>query len=405
MATPASTLGFRDVLKNTAVRRLWIAQIVSVFGDFLAIFAIFSVVTFQLHGTPTQVAMVLVSFLTPLAIISPLAGVYVDKWNLKATMIASDLLRAVMILVLVFVRDLNVIYATLFAMASVSAFFVPAQSVAVRTLAPPGGLMMVNALMTQAMQFAQIITPSISGLLVDLVGANTCFLLDTASFLVSAGLVASLTIRREAAPAAAATTGVLSSMMQGLRFIVTHRTISFVLISMGCGMFAVRCFGALLSVWVRDVLLSDAKLFGLLNTLIGIGMILGSQMVRRLAARVSPEHLVCYALAGMGAAVAITAVFGELISAVAGMLGLGFAAAFIMITSQTLMQHETPQELLGRVSSSMMSIMAVSQVLAMVFAGPVAERAGLRNLYYGSAVMLAAVAGVGLLQLRRRVDA
>src|SRR5438552_930894 len=133
MATPAPTLGFRDVLKTTAVRRLWIAQIISVFGDFLAIFAIFSVVTFQLHGTPKQVAMVLVSFLTPLAIISPLAGVFVDKWNVKATMIASDVIRALMILVLVFVRDLNVIYGTLFAMATVSAFFMPAQSVAVRT--------------------------------------------------------------------------------------------------------------------------------------------------------------------------------------------------------------------------------------------------------------------------------
>ena len=73
-----------------------------------------------------------------------------------------------------------------------------------------------------------------------------------------------------------------------------------------------------------------------------------------------------------------------------------------MITSQTLMQHETPKELLGRVSSSMMSLMAVSQVLAMLFAGPVAERAGLRNLYYGSAVLLALVAGAGLRQLQKR---
>src|SRR5262249_37371115 len=111
------------------------------------------------------------------------------------------------------------------------------------------------------------------------------------------------------------------------------------------------------------------------------------------------------ALAGMGVAVAISAVFGEFISSVIGMLGLGYCAAFIMITSQTLMQHETPQELLGRVSSSMMSLTAVSQGLAMFVSGPVAERAGLRNLYYGSAVMLVAVAGVGLLQLRRRAEA
>jgi hypothetical protein len=111
---------------------------------------------------------------------------------------------------------------------------------------------------------------------------------------------------------------------------------------------------------------------------------------------------VSYSLAGMGAAVGITAVFGTLFPTAAGMLALGFCAAFIMITSQTLLQHETPPEMLGRVSSSMMSVMAVSQVLSMFFAGPVAQYAGLRNLYYGSALALFAVGGTGLWQLGRR---
>src|SRR5262245_4645090 len=73
-SAPASALGFRDVLKNSSVKRLWIAQIVSIFGDFLAVFAVISVVTFQLHGTPTQVSMILAAYMAPLAIISPLAG-------------------------------------------------------------------------------------------------------------------------------------------------------------------------------------------------------------------------------------------------------------------------------------------------------------------------------------------
>src|SRR5262245_10818602 len=60
MATSGTPLSFSDVLRLGPVRRLWIAQIVSVFGDFLAVFAIISVVTFELHGTATQVAMVLV---------------------------------------------------------------------------------------------------------------------------------------------------------------------------------------------------------------------------------------------------------------------------------------------------------------------------------------------------------
>ena len=401
MASPTSTLGFRDVLQTPAVKRLWFAQVISIFGDFLAIFAIFSVVTFQLHGTPTQVSMILVAFLTPLALISPVAGVFVDKWNLKATMITSDVIRGLLVLTLVFVRDLNAIYAILFVMSIFSSFFVPAQSVAVRTLAPAGGLLAVNALMSQAVQGAQIITPSISGVLVDWLGANSCFLVDSASFFVSAGLVFSLTIRRQALPTAGAQTSVWASFVAGFRFIFTHSAISFVMIAMACGMFAVRCFGALLSVWVRDILRSDAKLFGLLNTLIGIGMISGTQCLRRGAARIAPQRLVVYGLAGMGMAVLVTATFNGLIPTALGMLGLGFFAAFNMVTSQTLLQHETPQELLGRVTSSLMCLLALSQVLAMLFAGPVAEAAGIRNLYFGSAVMLIGIAGIGLGWLRR----
>ena len=106
----------------------------------------------------------------------------------------------------------------------------------------------------------------------------------------------------------------------------------------------------------------------------------------------------------MGFSVFVTAVFGLVWTTAAGMLALGFFAAFNMVTSQTLVQQETPHEMLGRVSSSLMSMMAVSQVLAMFVAGPVAEFSGLRNLYFGSAVMLAAVAGVGLLWLRKDKD-
>jgi len=402
MASTVSPLGFREVLQNTAVKRLWFAQVISIFGDFLAIFAIFSVVTFQLHGTPVQVAMVLISFLTPLAIFSPVAGVYVDKWNVKAVMVASDLLRGALVLVLIFVRDLNVIYGTLFAMSFVSSFFMPAQAIAVKTLAPEGGLLSVNALMTQAYYGGQIIAPSVSGALVDLAGANTCFALDVISFLASAALVASLTIRRHTSGASQNTASVLSSLRQGLSFIFTHPSISFIMISLACGMFAVRCFGSLLSLWVRDVLLSTARTFGVLNTLIGLGMITGAQMVRKAAAKLPPERLVTFALSGMGLAVAITAAFGELISTIVGMLLLGFCAAFITITSQTLTQQETPPEMLGRVSSSMMSMMAVSQVISMVVAGPVAERVGLRNLYYASAVLLAVVGVTGYMQLRKR---
>ncbi len=384
MSSPTPQLTFRDVLKITSVRRLWIAQLVSIFGDFLAIFAVFSLVTFQLHGTPTQVSMILVAYMLPLAVVSPLAGVYVDKWNVKWTMIASDMIRGVLVLVLVFVRDLNAIYIIFLAMSTVSSFFVPAQSVAVRALAPAAGLLAVNALMSQAVQGAQIISPAIAGLLVEWFGANACFLFDSFSFFFSASMVMTLAIHRTPSPGSAASS-VLSSMRQGFSFIFTHTVISFVILAMTAGMFAVRCFGALLSVYVRDVLLSNAALFGTLNSLIGVGMITGTQLLHRVAARVPKQFLVIYGLGGMGVAVLITALFGKVATTAIGMLGLGFGAAFIVVPAQTLLQQETPHALLGRVMSSLMSLLAMSQVVAMFVAGPVAQQLGIRKLYFGSA--------------------
>jgi MFS family permease len=401
MTPPAPQLSFREVLRDRSVRRLCLAQLVSIFGDFLAIFAVFSLVTFQLHGTATQVSMILVAYLLPLAFVSPLAGVCVDRWNVKWTMITSDLVRGVLVLALLFVRDLNALYAIFFLLSVVSSFFVPAQSVAVRALVPLAGLMSVNALMTQAVQGSQIISPAVAGLLVQWFGANSCFLLDSLSFFFSAAMVMTLAIHRQPSPAAAEARTVLSSMRQGFGFIFSHAAISFVILSMTAGMFAVRCFGALLSVYVRDVLAASVALFGTLNSLIGVGMIAGTQSLHRFARSIPQQFLVIYGLGGMGAAVFVTALFGRVVSTALGMLGLGFAAAFIMVPAQTLLQRDTPHELLGRVSSSLMSLLAISQVLAMFVAGPVAQYAGIRNLYFGSAVMLAAICAAGYAWLRK----
>jgi MFS family permease len=381
------------------VRRLWIAQIVSGFGDFLAVFAIISVVTFKLHGTATQVAMVLVSFMAPLAIVSPLAGVYVDRWHLKRTMIASDVTRGVLVLALVFVHDVYLIYAILFTMSVVSAFFVPAQSVAVRTLVPMAGLMAVNGLMSQAQQGSLIVAPSVAGELVQLVGANSCFLYDSLSFFISAALVMTLTIDRPTVETKSS--AVLASMRQGFGFIFRHSTISFVIVSMTAGMFAMRCFGALLSIYVRDLLHSTSAVFGVLNTLIGVGMILGTQLLTRFARRIPKQNLVVYGLVGMGIAILITAAFGTIGSAAAGMFGLGLCASAIFITATTLIQHETPHELLGRVMSSLMSLVAGAQVISMFVAGPVAEKIGIPNLYFGSAASLVGIGVVGYFQLTK----
>ncbi|HZW53618.1 MAG TPA: hypothetical protein VFF00_06270, partial [Candidatus Elarobacter sp.] len=79
-SAPPVPMSFRDVLQLDVMRRVWYAQVVSLLGDFLALFAVISVVSFHLHGTPAQVTGVQIAYMLPLAILGPLSGVFVDRW-------------------------------------------------------------------------------------------------------------------------------------------------------------------------------------------------------------------------------------------------------------------------------------------------------------------------------------
>ncbi len=403
METPAKQLGLGEVLKLPALRRLWLAQIVSIFGDFLAIFAVLSVVTYELKATAGQITLISIAFMIPFALIGPLAGVFVDRWNVKRTMIASDLIRSVLALSLVFASGLNQIYVVLFILSAVSTFFVPAQTVALRTIVPPEGLMSANALIQQAFQLMRIISPAIAGAAVAWVGADACYYFDSVSFAFSAVMIASLLIPRVNAPTAEPETSkvksVLSALTSGVKFIFTHPTIAFVILAMAAGMFAVSCFGPLIAVYVRDELHAGSLLFGIVNSMIGVGMIVSTLLMNRFAKNASKSHLALWGLLTMGIFVVLMAAFRNAVMAAVGTFGIGFGVIFIVVPAQTLIQQETPMEMMGRVSSSLMSVFSVSQLIGLAFSGSLAEAMGIKNVFYLSAALLIVIAAFGYFRL------
>lgn len=399
-------LSIQDVMQIPAFRRLWAGQLVSLFGDFLAIFAVLSFATFSLHATATQITYITVSFLVPFAFFGPIAGVFVDRWNLKRTMIISDLIRAVLVVLLIRASNIYAIYAVLMTMSFVSTFFVPAQSVTLRTLVPPNGLMSANALMQQAMQVIRIVTPALAGALVGWFGAYVCYLIDTSSFLFSALMIAPLTINRVMTPAATdkknSVGSIVSEFGAGMKFILTHANISFVILALTAGMFAISCFGPLVAVFVRDNLKADEFVFGAVNSLIGVGMILCTIAIGKFAQSRSKSKMVIEGLLVIGISVAVMATFGNIPMSAVGMFGIGVGSGLIMIPSMTLIQTETPMEMVGRVSSSVWSLLSIAQVVGLVFSGSLAAKLGIVNLFYLSAVLLTVIAAFGFFRLQSR---
>jgi DHA3 family macrolide efflux protein-like MFS transporter len=396
--TPPRPLGLREALRMAPLRRLWLAQIVSIFGDFLALFAVLTHASFALHATAAQVTGITASFMLPFALVGPLAGVFVDRWNVKRTMIASDLVRAALVFCLVFADGLYEIYALLFLLSTVSTFFLPAQSVTVRTIVPPEGLMAANALLQQAMQIARIVSPALAGAMVSAFGPAYCYGIDTASFLFSAAMISKIAIERaptRPAPGSHPVSAVVHDLLAGVRFVLSQPILVFVTVAMAAAMFAVSCFGPLLAVYVRDDLRSSPIVFGVVNAMIGVGMIAGSLLVNRLAKSREKSHLVLLGLLTMGAFIVVLAALRTVPAAAVGMFGIGVGVVLIFVSAQTMMQANTPVALVGRVSASAWALFSVAQLMGLALSGAAAQRLGSTKVFFASAALLATMALLG----------
>jgi DHA3 family macrolide efflux protein-like MFS transporter len=397
-------LSMRQILGSVPLRRLTAAQLVSMAGDFLAIFAVFSVVSFELHGTAAQVTGIMIAYMLPQAFAGPLAGVFVDRRDVKTTMITSDLVRAGLVACLVYSSSIWQIYGVMILLSAISAFFMPAQTITIRTIVPVNGLMAANALMMLVMQLTQIVTPGVAGLLVNHAGAATCFWLDSASFLFSAAMVFGIPIPRKSVPSVKAVSSVVADVTRGGRYIFSHRVLAFTVLAMAAGGFAVSFYNALMPIYVRDVLRGSAELYGVLGTLVGVGTIIGAQGMTRLGKFISNERLVPGGLFGVALGILLLAIGDRTSPAVIATLGMGFGVALVIVPAQTLMQAETPVEMLGRVSGSVRSVLALVQIAGLVLSGSIAQAIGIRGSWLAVSVLLAlfASAGLGVLNGRGR---
>ncbi|HKT51589.1 MAG TPA: MFS transporter [Candidatus Angelobacter sp.] len=401
-SNPAPAFTQKTILKYQPFRTLWLAQFVSIFGDFLALFGVISLITFRLHGNAVQVTAVTIAYVLPLAVISPFAGVFVDHWNVKRVMISSDLIRAALILLLVFVTDVTQICLIFAVLSTVSSFFNPAQSVTVRTIVPQDGLLAANTMMSQAFYIVRLLSPFAAGALIAWLHEKPCFYLDVASFIFSAGMITSLSIPQVRTHSEKTVASLTEDFLAGNKFIFTHAGLTFVFLSMGVAMFVLSSFSPLISIYIRDSLSAGPFIFGFISSMVGIGLIAGAQLLGRVHQKITRSNVVLSGLFALGIGAALLGGFQNIPMAAASTFMMGFAISFVLIPAQTMSQQETPPALMGRVSSTFMSLIAIAQVLGLLLSGYLAERLGIRPLFLSSAAALALIAGAGWIYMRNR---
>ena len=177
---------------NRNFRLLYIGQTISQLGDWFNAIAVYALLL-DLTGSATAVAWMMIVQFLPVAVVGPLAGVVVDRVDRRRLMIATDLLRGSLILGLLLVRrpgDVWIAYVVMALTVGGSAFFEPARTATIPNLTSPDELVPANALSSATWSAMLAIGASLGGIVTAAAGRQVAFIVNAASFFVSALFIA-----------------------------------------------------------------------------------------------------------------------------------------------------------------------------------------------------------------------
>jgi predicted MFS family arabinose efflux permease len=180
--------------RNRSFRQLWLGQVVSQMGDWFDTIALYTIIL-KLTGSGRDVGLLLVARFVPSFFFGPISGVIADRFSRQRIMIVSDILRAVVVLGFLFVRrpdQLWIIYVLTVFQLGLSTFFEPAKTAAIPSIVEDRELVAANAISSVTWSAMLTIGAALGGFITGLFGTDVAFVLDAATYLLSAALIASI---------------------------------------------------------------------------------------------------------------------------------------------------------------------------------------------------------------------
>jgi len=367
---------------------LWFGGFVSQLGDFVLFVGLPIEIFRRTNSTLATGAMVL-AFLVPSILLGSVAGVYVDRWDRRRLMVAVNLLQATALLPLLLVDQLGlwVVYAVLVVESSLSQLIGPAQVALMPSLLSGGDddLLTANAVSGVGRHLSRLIGPAVGGLVVTTGGLTAVAIVDSSSFVASAGLLALIhsgpVLRSRVASiehaALSAWGRLLREWRDGLRLTLQRPVLRALLVFATITAIGEGLTATLFYPWASRALHLDGTGFGVLLSTQAIGGLAGALVIARLGARVRPLPLLIGSALAFGAIDLVLFTYPVLYPVIApalvmlvivGVPGAGLGAAIT-----TLQQSESEDSHRGRVVGAIGAVAGVGALAGAVTAGVLGE--------------------------------
>jgi MFS family permease len=434
-------LTYRQLLAaNADFRRLWTGQVISEIGDWLNNIAVLAL-AIQLAGPGREgqaVAFYAIARHLPLFLFGPLAGVVVDRVDRRRVMIVADVSRAVLALGFLLANmmgRLPVIYIVGAALFAVSSFFNAAKRASIPNIVHGiDELLSANSLSASTTAATIALGSALGGLLSTFIGRNAVFILNAATFLISAEMIRRIRTRtsgqmksnNNSSPVITdhrpPTTDhflhrAVRDFREGLRYVRSKQilwAIFIVAAGWGLGNGVARAlysiFGARLGMAAAQGLVERPTDFGIsvLFIAMGVGGIIGAPIARRFNAGVSGRlgSRMGRSMIFDGCGLALFSLMPNLWAAAAVLVAREINFAIWWTAQQTIIMSRTDNAFAGRVFASYETLTTLMMVGSIFAAGTAADRFGIKPVAAtgGAVIALSGLAWFVLLR-RRNADA
>jgi MFS family permease len=389
---------FRLLRNPPSFGLLALATLASGFGTWLAFVAL-TVDVYDRTGSATWVSALFIADFLPAIVIGLAASSLVDRMPRRRLMIASDLVRVVVFVLLPFADSAGMIVALAAVAGFATGFFRPAVYAGLPNLVPDEDLAMANSILQTIENAAWAVGPILGGLLVAATGPDAAYWINAATFLVSAVLLAGIP-QRMLQSVTAQGRGYWRDLADGFGLIRRSRALLTILAAWNVVMLATAGANVSEVVLAKEAFGAGDFGYGLLVGTTGVGLaagslVAGSFLENRSLSGVYGASIALVALGMVAAAVSPNVWVAAICVAV---VGAGNGAA--VVCNALLVQRGAPDELRGRAFTVLMSSNYVVLGLGMLAAGPLTDALGPRAVWAVAGGLSAVAALVGLAMAR-----
>lgn len=377
------------VLKNPNFALLWAGQGVSDIGSQINFIAL-TLLVVDLTGDVMPVSLLFIALTVPSVLLGPWAGVLVDRWNKKAVIILSDVIRGGLAIAMAFAPNLGWIYVLAMAQAAVTTFFSPAIRTVIPRLVAKEQLLTANALASATNYISRLAGPALGGLVAGLFGVQMAFVANGVSFLVSALSECWIKVPQGAGESSVGP-GLGRDFREGVRYILGNRAVKFVIIFFFVAMLPpMGGLNILQVVLLREVFAYSETSYGLLMTFYGVGLLVGAAIIGRFENRSELRLMV----GGMGlyGLAYLTLIFGRtFVLAAATLITIGLFATVVNVSYTTFLQKAVADEMRGRIFSIDIAASNAAWLISVAITGLLADAFGVKNMIALAGAMLVAL--------------